>query len=121
MESYIKILFIALLSLNLLASPSDGRKDPKTYWGDMMKDQPMPEALEDFINQSSYEKRETIKEFIKDFDPIPNISVYHDDSVNSKELKSKKADCKEEHHDKLASKKFDDEFEPIPNISAYND
>uniref|UniRef100_A0A803LDU2 Uncharacterized protein n=1 Tax=Chenopodium quinoa TaxID=63459 RepID=A0A803LDU2_CHEQI len=90
----------------------------------MMKDQLMPEALKDFINQRSYEgheKRETIKEFIKDFDPIPNISVYHDDNVHSKELKSKKADCNSKHHDKLASKKFDDEFEPIPYISAYND
>ncbi|XP_021731619.1 organ-specific protein P4-like [Chenopodium quinoa] len=130
MESYIKIFYIALLSLILLASSSEGRKDPQTYWGDMMKGQPMPEALKDFINQRSYENHEKkeaiITNFIKDFDPIPNASAYHDDNVhvNSNELKSKKADCNDlvEHHDKLASKKlFDDEFEPIPNVSAYNE
>ncbi|XP_021738581.1 organ-specific protein S2-like [Chenopodium quinoa] len=128
MESYIRILYIALLSLILLTSSSEGRKDPQTYWGDMMKGQPMPEALKDFINQKSYEgheKKDTIiTGFIKDFDPIPNISAYHDDNaMKSKEMKSQKADCNDlVHHDKLASKKlFDDEFEPIPNVSAYNE
>ncbi|KNA16577.1 hypothetical protein SOVF_087940 [Spinacia oleracea] len=117
MESYIKIFFITLLSFTLLASQSDGRKDLGTYWGDMVKEQPMPEAIKDFINQ-----REAIKDFIKDFDPIPNISVYHDNDV----MKSQKddADCNSKHHndDELAPKKkqFADEFEPIPNISVYN-
>ena len=42
---------------------------------------------------------------MKDFEPGPNISVYHDDEVDaSKEDKS-----------------FVKEFEPGPNISVYND
>ncbi|XP_021860195.1 organ-specific protein S2 isoform X2 [Spinacia oleracea] len=121
MESYIKIFFITLLCFFVLfTSEIEGRKDPETYWGEMMKEQPMPEAIKDFINQ-----REAIKDFIKDFDPIPNISVYHDNVINLKELKSKKdSDCNSQHHDdELASKKkvFDDEFEPIPNVSVYSD
>uniref|UniRef100_A0A803LP36 Uncharacterized protein n=1 Tax=Chenopodium quinoa TaxID=63459 RepID=A0A803LP36_CHEQI len=97
MESYIRILYIALLSLILLTSSSEGRKDPQTYWGDMMKGQPMPEALKDFINQKSYEGHEKKDTIITDCNDLV-------------------------HHDKLASKKlFDDEFEPIPNVSAYNE
>lgn len=88
-----------------------------------MKGQPMPEAIKDFINERSYvsqEKGEAINDFIKDFDPIPNLSIYHDD-VNPKEVKSHKADCNSQ-HDGLASKKlFADEFEPIPDVTIYHD
>ncbi|XP_057248149.1 organ-specific protein S2-like [Beta vulgaris subsp. vulgaris] len=132
METYFKTFFIILLSLVLvsmmnvqLGSPINGRKDPKDYWGHKMNEQYMPKAIKDFINQRSYEgleKKGAIKDFIKDFDPTPNVSVYHDDII-SKEMELKNVDCNSKHEDdELASKKlFADEFEPIPNVSVYND
>ncbi|CAO2815077.1 unnamed protein product [Amaranthus hypochondriacus] len=115
-----KIFFIFLLSLILLAGPSDGRKDLEKYWGDMMKGEPMPESLKQFIISRSYNKdeykSELIKDFLKEFDPVPNISVYQNDVTPNEAVKS------DHHHDhQSASKKvFTDEFQPIPNISVYN-
>ena len=45
------------------------------------------------------------KSFVKDFEPRPNVSVYHDDEVDaSKEDES-----------------FVKDFEPRPNVSVYHD
>ncbi|CAO2815076.1 unnamed protein product [Amaranthus hypochondriacus] len=86
-----KIFFIFLLSLILLAGPSDGRKDLEKYWGDMMKGEPMPESLKQFIISKSNEVQEKA-EIMKDF--LPN--------------------------EESANKIFGDEFEPIINLSVYN-
>ena len=120
------------INVEQLAGPTEGRKDLKKYWGNMMNGQPIPEALKLFIYQRSYQE-EAIKDFIKEFEPIPNVSAYHDDSkklissefepipnisayhddANPNQVKSQKQD---------ASKKiFADEFEPIPNVTSYSD
>ena len=118
-----------MLNLNQLAGPSDGRKDLHKYWGDMMKGEPMPESLEQFIISRSYNKdqykAEIIKDFLKEFDPIPNISVYQNDVTPNEAVKSHKhaqyLKSEHDHDDQSTSKKvFADEFEPIPNISVYN-
>ncbi|KMT00468.1 hypothetical protein BVRB_9g217690 [Beta vulgaris subsp. vulgaris] len=118
----IRILFTFLLSVILLAGPIDGRKSPGDYWVEIMKGQPIPESIKNFINQKSYEAHENEEGFIKDFDPVPNISAYHEyDDANPKELRSNNDDCNTK-HDGLASKKLAvDEFEPRPNISIYKD
>ncbi|XP_057550598.1 organ-specific protein P4-like isoform X2 [Amaranthus tricolor] len=104
-----KTFFIFLLSLVLLAGPSDGRKDLHKYWGDMMKGEPMPESLERFIISRSYNKDQYKAEIIKDF--LKNYDVSPNEAVKSEH----------DHDEKSASKKiFADEFEPIINLSVYN-
>lgn len=86
----------------------------------------MPKALKDFINQRSYEdhkKRQDINKFMEVFDPIPNVSAYHDDSTQ-KEVKSQEnnADCNSLHNHELATSKtqFSNEFKQIANVAIYN-
>uniref|UniRef100_A0A7C9E858 Organ specific protein n=1 Tax=Opuntia streptacantha TaxID=393608 RepID=A0A7C9E858_OPUST len=129
MEFNIGFSYIFLFSLLLLVSARDGRKDLGKYWEEMMKGQAMPEAIKGLINLGPYENVE-VKEygpnekkiFIGDFDPRPNIPLYHDD-VNSNEVKSTNKDYNS-HHDgpKPKDKKpYMDDFEPRPNLSVYSD
>ncbi|KAI7980210.1 hypothetical protein LOK49_Contig180G00029 [Camellia lanceoleosa] len=122
--------FFTLFSLVLLvASNVDARTDQGEYWQVIMKDQPMPEAIEGPIihwglvssplsdkktdchttteaaannNQLVNDSAEK-KAFVKDFEPRPNVSSYHDDEVD------------------LKGKPFVKDFEPRPDISAYHD
>ena len=115
--------------MNKLVSTSDGRKDLGKYWGEMMKGQPMPEAIKDLINLGPFEAVEGNKYgptgeqlFVADFDTSPRATVYLDD-VNPNEIKSTDKDCNL-HQDGSKSKDkkpYVDEFEPRPNVSMYND
>ncbi|GMJ06894.1 hypothetical protein HRI_004358600 [Hibiscus trionum] len=131
MQSFLP--FFAFLSLLLFADTiAAARKDAGEYWRAVMKDQTIPEALEELarIEAASEDKThcdtpavfelkveklivqdfgrkgtEKKSAFAEDFEPRPNISAYGDDE----NLKVKK----------LSS--FAEDFEPRPNISAYGD
>ncbi|XVF01120.1 hypothetical protein REPUB_Repub04eG0060700 [Reevesia pubescens] len=134
MKSFLS--FFAFLSLLLFADTvAAARKDAGEYWRAVMKDEPMPEALEglvqiDAVSSSSNEKtnchtpatsfelkeekiivedferpRPKKKSFADDFEPRPNVSAYGDDD----DLKGEK------------SSSFAKDFEPRPNVSAYGD
>ncbi|PIN22125.1 hypothetical protein CDL12_05171 [Handroanthus impetiginosus] len=101
-----------LLSLALVASITDARKDPGEYWQGVIKNEPIPEAIQGLINKNHPVKNndchtistESKDEFSKELKPRPNLSAYNDNGVG---LKGEKA--------------FDKSFEPRPNLSAYND
>ncbi|GMJ06893.1 hypothetical protein HRI_004358500 [Hibiscus trionum] len=120
--------FFAFLSLLLLADTiAAARKDAGEYWRAVMKDQPMPEALqgivrveavsaghsgelkeeliiiEDFERPMKLEEDEKKSTFADDIEPRPNISAYGEDG----DLKGKKPSS------------FAEDIEPRPNISAY--
>ena len=104
------------LFIEQLANTIDARPDPGEYWQGVMKDQPMPEAIQGLIHQGgsvspvSNKKRDCHtstdakeKPFVKDFEPRPNLSAYSDDTKLTGE------------------KSFVKDFEPRPNVSAYGD
>jgi hypothetical protein len=97
----------------------ESRKDPGEYWTSVMKDQPMPEAIQGLVHldsapsqptknancdHSSMGTRNKNQPFAEDFEPRPNISAYNDDDVGREK-----------------EKKFVKDFEPRPNLSAYDD
>ena len=115
--------------MNKLVSTGGGRKDLGKYWGQIMKDQPMPEAIKDLINLGPFENVEVNKYgpsgeklFVGDFNPRPDVTIYHDD-VNPNEVKSTKKDCNSNHDGPKSEvkKPYMDDFEPRPNASVYND
>ncbi|KAK4375109.1 hypothetical protein RND71_005786 [Anisodus tanguticus] len=67
---------IALILLFSLALYTDARKDPGEYWRAVMKDEPMPEAIQHLMPRPH--SVPLSKE--KTFEPRPNLSVYHDDT-----------------------------------------
>ncbi|KAE8008509.1 hypothetical protein FH972_005014 [Carpinus fangiana] len=112
--------WLTLLSLLLLAISIESRKDPGEYWTSVMKDQPMPEAIQGLVHRDSAPSQPTKnancdhdhpsmgtrnknQPFAGDFEPRPNVSSYNDDDVGQEE------------------KKFVKDFEPRPSASAYND
>ncbi|KAH1040410.1 hypothetical protein J1N35_042153 [Gossypium stocksii] len=119
MKSFLPLF--AFMSLLLFAgTTAAARKDGGEYWRAVMKDQPMPEALEELVrikaaSAGSDEKTKChtpagieLKEekiIVEDFEPRPNVSAYGDDA----NLKGEK------------SSSFAEDFEPRPNVSAYGD
>ncbi|KAB1207262.1 Organ-specific protein S2 [Morella rubra] len=129
MESH--LAWFTLFSLLLLANCAEARKDPGEYWSSIMKEQPMPEAIQGLLHQDSspsqlnkdanchtamearnkdHQHVEDLintkieKPFVKDFEPRPNVSAYNDDDAGHE-----------------TEEKFVKDFEPRPNVSAYND
>ncbi|CAN4087143.1 unnamed protein product [Withania somnifera] len=107
-------LLIVLFSLALY---TDARKDPGEYWRDVMKDEPMPKAIQHLMPRSHKEKTDCRK---SSFEPIPNATSYHDDS------KLKEADFEprpnlSSYHDGDVGLKQQKDFEPRPNVSSYHD
>ncbi|KAI3804961.1 hypothetical protein L1987_26881 [Smallanthus sonchifolius] len=77
MRSISAILF--LFSLLLLANLSDARKGPEEYWGSVMKDEPMPKALQDVLipGSSALRDKENKKDrFTRNFDTKANLIIY---------------------------------------------
>lgn len=75
-----------------------------------MKDQPMPEAIKGLVRNGKTTDCHTTKNlehrgknFAKDFEPGPNVSVY-DNGIKSTKDNS-----------------FAEDFEPRPNVSVYDD
>ncbi|MFS7920794.1 putative organ specific protein [Helianthus anomalus] len=53
---------------------------PEEYWKSVMKDEPMPETLQNVLvhDSSSLEDKEKKKDqFIRNFDTKPNLIIYH--------------------------------------------
>ncbi|KAM6586041.1 hypothetical protein CsatB_013043 [Cannabis sativa] len=116
---------LPLLSLILLFSceSTESRKDPAgEYWSIVMKEQPMPKAIQSLIipghdydhstpkipNQktkcSNHDKSTTIlNTFTQDFEPEPHATSYPDDN----DVKS------------LVKTSFTKDFEPEPHVTAY--
>ncbi|XP_052194257.1 organ-specific protein P4 [Diospyros lotus] len=77
--------FFLISLIFLFANLSDARKDPEDYWKSIMKEEAMPEAIQELLQKdpsssSSEEKNEpstNMEHFIKDFDPKPNVILYH--------------------------------------------
>ncbi|KAJ6906115.1 hypothetical protein NC652_023767 [Populus alba x Populus x berolinensis] len=107
-------LFI-LFSLFSFANVIGARKDTGEYWRAVMKDQPMPEAIQGLIRATtsspvSNEKADchTFKSnekdnFVKDFGPQPSATSYDNGIEPAKD------------------KSFSKDFDPKPNVSVYND
>ncbi|RVX12243.1 Organ-specific protein S2 [Vitis vinifera] len=139
-------LFV-IFSLVLVGNTIAARKDPGEYWKDAMKDQPMPKAIEGVLSaknpnchtatEASNEQADQLlkdfeqkveKAFAEDFEPRPNVSVYHDDSKVGEEKSFVKdfepgPNLSVYHDDEVASKgdkSFVNDFEPRPNLSVYN-
>ncbi|QCE16808.1 uncharacterized protein LOC114196295 [Vigna unguiculata] len=78
------VAVFVVFSLLLVGSLSSARKDLDGYWKETMKEQPMPEAIKDLIEDSQVS--ETGKDrFIRDFDVKPNVILYHTHVVSMKQ------------------------------------
>ncbi|RVX12317.1 hypothetical protein CK203_010692 [Vitis vinifera] len=84
------VLILVSISLLLLVGIIDGRESPgEYYWKGMMKDQPMPEAVKELVDDPdfSFVSQENCHtscsgarerdHFVKDFDSRPNGIIYH--------------------------------------------
>ncbi|KAI3804962.1 hypothetical protein L1987_26882 [Smallanthus sonchifolius] len=70
---------LCLFSVLLLASVNDARKGPEEYWQSVMKDEPMPKALQDVLihDQSDSGDKENKKDrFTRNFDTKANLIIY---------------------------------------------
>ncbi|XP_061372702.1 organ-specific protein P4-like [Gastrolobium bilobum] len=75
---------IVIFSLVLVANFSYARKDLGDYWKNMMKAQPMPEAIKDLIQDPRISDAGK-DPFIRDFDVKPNVILYHTHVVSNKQ------------------------------------
>ncbi|KAI3497322.1 hypothetical protein L1887_39848 [Cichorium endivia] len=67
-------------SLILLASLHDAREGPKEYWRSVMKDEPMPKAIQDVLMEDpngSNDKENKKARFTRNFDTKANLIIYH--------------------------------------------
>ncbi|XP_058190630.1 organ-specific protein P4-like isoform X1 [Rhododendron vialii] len=140
--------FFILFSLVLFGSTIDARPDSGEYWKGVMKDQPMPEALHGLLPRGSVSpllttaktdchtsteatnNNQTAKTYVKDFEPRPSVTGYHDDSTKLTGEKSFANDFEPRpsvtgYHDdstKLTGEKsFANDFEPRPSVTGYHD
>ncbi|KAI3755557.1 hypothetical protein L1987_55360 [Smallanthus sonchifolius] len=77
MRSPSAILF--LFSLLLLATLNDARNGPEEYWRSVMKDEPMPKALQDVLIPGSFasgDKENKKDRFKRNFDTKANLIIY---------------------------------------------
>ncbi|CAL0329228.1 unnamed protein product [Lupinus luteus] len=81
------IFALFLLSyLLLVANLSYARKDEGEYWKNVMKDQPMPEAIKDLLLVQDQLVSDSGRDhFSRDFDIKPNVILYHTHVVSKKE------------------------------------
>ncbi|KAL8195329.1 hypothetical protein R6Q57_025732 [Mikania cordata] len=71
---------VLLFSLLLVASFSDARKGPEDYWRSVMKNEPMPKALQDVLIRDSVASTDKVNKkdrFTRNFDTKPNLIIYH--------------------------------------------
>ncbi|KAK7351842.1 hypothetical protein VNO77_11576 [Canavalia gladiata] len=79
-----KFSVFVVFSLLLVANLSYARTDLGDYWKNMMKEQPMPQAIKDLVEdpQASDSGKDR---FIRDFDVKPNVILYHTHVVPMKQ------------------------------------
>ncbi|XP_057998139.1 organ-specific protein P4 isoform X1 [Hevea brasiliensis] len=152
-------LFIPLLQI---LSTTDARKDVDEYWRGVTKDQPLPEAIQKLLQASpassasnkktdchmsknveprpdiGLQTKKTLHETysLQKFEPVPDVSIHHNDIVLEAE-KPSKSFFKEEHEPRpdatiyhndvgfkakkpLDEKSFVNNFEPRPDLSIYH-
>ncbi|XP_017421024.2 uncharacterized protein LOC108330933 [Vigna angularis] len=80
-----------LFSLLLVGSLSSARKDLKGYWEETMKEEAMPEAIKDLIEDSHVSEAGKDR-FVRDFDVKPNVILYHTHVVPMKQMRQKNQD-----------------------------
>ncbi|XP_021829915.1 organ-specific protein S2-like [Prunus avium] len=124
---------LALFSLLLFAKTIDSRRDVGKYWKNVMKEQPMPHAIEGLlvdISDSTPKEKADCHEKVKkpfveveEFEPRPSLTSYNDDETKA-ELSSKHnagPKAKQSFAAKEDKQPFEEDFEPRPNLSVYND
>ncbi|CBI32571.3 unnamed protein product, partial [Vitis vinifera] len=95
------LAFFTIFSLLLAGNAIGGRKEPGEYWRDVMKDEPMPKAIQGLLPedqssslsskkpncQTTTEARngDDVKPFVGDYEPRPNISAYNENKKNHNE------------------------------------
>ncbi|KAJ8763509.1 hypothetical protein K2173_002392 [Erythroxylum novogranatense] len=62
--------FLVLFSLLLMVNLIHARREPEDYWRNVMKDQPLPEAIKNLMAQDQ-------THLVKDFDTRSNAIIYH--------------------------------------------
>ncbi|CAH1450338.1 unnamed protein product [Lactuca virosa] len=68
--------FLVLFSLLLIVSSNEARSNPGKYWRSIMKDEPMPKAIQDILPLEDVKKANK-DVFIRNFDLKPNLIIYH--------------------------------------------
>ncbi|KAK9689255.1 hypothetical protein RND81_09G046700 [Saponaria officinalis] len=160
MITTLTISALLFFSLILITSPIDGRKGPGEYWTQVMEGQPMPESIKIFVHNplknvandyevknleeikvksqdknSKFDNTRMIKgeSFVKNFDPIPNLSVYHEDATDHQIDSTSKKSFTEGSKPKPSLTSYRDDtkstvselfiknFDPVPNLSVYHD
>ncbi|KAJ9159922.1 hypothetical protein P3X46_025373 [Hevea brasiliensis] len=122
MKCFFALVVPLVLLLSILSS-SNARKDVGEYWRGVMEDKPMPEAIQKIL-QAADEKANchTTKNFepnqgkpfdkkftLNDFEPRPDVSIYHDDVGLKGEIEMP-----------LKEKSFFKDLELIPDVSIYH-
>ncbi|KAH6780034.1 hypothetical protein C2S52_011271 [Perilla frutescens var. hirtella] len=75
-----------LLLLLLVGSVGDARKDHpgEYYWKNMMKDEAMPKAITDLMDQNpASDSTNRDDHFVTNFETKPNVIIYHTHSKQS--------------------------------------
>ncbi|CAK7329719.1 unnamed protein product [Dovyalis caffra] len=123
------------------ANVINARKDTGEYWRAVMKDQPIPEAIQGLIRADlttlpsvSNERADCHtteskkkKNFVKYFGPEPTVTVY-DNGIKPKKDKSFSEDFDPRPNVSIyvdgvlkGHKSVTEDFEPRPNVSVYHD
>ncbi|XP_073267393.1 uncharacterized protein [Populus alba] len=133
--------FFILFSLfSQFANVIGARKDTGEYWRAVMKDQPMPEAIQGLIRPTTLPSVSNEKadchttesngknNFVKDFGPQPTATSY-DNGIEPAKDKSFSKDFDPKPNVSVYSdgtvvkgeRSFAEDFEPRPNVSVYHD
>ncbi|CAM8889786.1 unnamed protein product [Rhodiola kirilowii] len=117
MAQRLSLAFTILLSvLFAFCCSANARKDSGDYWKGVMKDEPMPAALEALVLPNPAQKSSLVKK--------PNCSTKDDQEANNS--LAEKPGMSKSFEPRLTISSYHDEpvaesFQPRPNISAYGD
>ncbi|CAI9769891.1 unnamed protein product [Fraxinus pennsylvanica] len=129
------VALLGIFCLAVLATTIDARKEPEEYWQGVMKDLPMPEAIQGLLDTNSVEYVPSIKRdchtsteaskqdkpFVQDFEPRPSTTTYRDDKLKNEISFAKDLEPRPSatayRDDKLKNERsFTKDFEPRPTI-----
>ncbi|XP_060172326.1 organ-specific protein P4-like isoform X2 [Lycium barbarum] len=134
---------ILLISLALYASTTNARRDPGEYWRIVMKNEPMPVAIQRLMprHTAPFSKENTNRHtsssvddlklqeeqsFSKHFKPRPTVTAYYDDDAGekfvAKDFESRPTVTAYYHDDDGLEQEissFAKDFEPRPTVTAY--
>ncbi|XP_022762312.1 organ-specific protein S2-like [Durio zibethinus] len=108
----------AFLSLLLFADTiAAARKDAGEYWRAVMKDQPMPEAIEGLIRVDAVSSSSSSSSNEKTNCHTPTSFELREEKIIVEDFER----ARPQGDDRKRKPSFADDFEPRPNISAYGD